>query len=103
MAGSIWFLYAVIILIVFLVLKLVMKKQAIVTKFAFFIFITLILTVGYVYTVTDMEIKSTEDVLSFTGVYFSWVSSAFGNVKSITANAIEQDWSVKNDTGTGSG
>ena len=98
MALGIWFTFIIIILIVFLVLKLVMKKQAIVTKLAFFIFITIMLTVGYVYTVADMEIKSVKDVFTFGGVYFSWVFSAFKNVKSLTANVVEKDWSVNNDT-----
>src|SRR3989344_4391846 len=98
MAG-VWFLFIIIILIVFLVLKVVMKKQAIATKLGFFLFIFLMLTVGYVYSVSDLEIKTVEDVFNFGGVYFSWLSSLFGNVKSITSNAIEQNWDVNNSTG----
>ena len=80
-----------------------MKKQAIATKLAFFIFITLMLTVGYVYTVSDTEIKTTKELFNFGGVYFTWVSSAFQNVKSLTANVVEQDWSVDNSTETSNG
>ena len=103
MAKSVWFLFIIIILIVFLVLKVVMKKQAIATKLAFFIFIALMLTVGYVYTVSDIEVKSVKDAFNFGGVYFSWLSSVFGNVKSITSNAIEQNWDVINSPGTSYG
>lgn len=98
MAESIWFLFIIIILIVFIVIKVVIKKQAIATKLALILFVGLMLTVGYVYTVSDMEIKSVNDVFSFSGVYFSWISSVFQNVKSLTGNAIDQDWSTKNST-----
>ena len=76
-----------------------MKKQAIATKLALFIFIALMLTVGYVYTVSGMEIKTVNDAFNFGGVYFSWIYSVFGNVKSITSSAIEQNWDVNNSTG----
>ena len=98
MGAGIWFTFIIIILIVFLVLKVVMKKQAIATKLAFFIFIFLMLTVGYVYTTSDIKIRSVEDVFDFTGVYFSWLFSMFDNMKALTANVIAQDWGVNNST-----
>ena len=96
MAMSTWFLYIVIMVIVFVFIKVVMKKQAIATKLAFFIFIFLMITIGHVYTTSGIEVHSTADVLNFTGVYFSWLSSLFHNVKAISANAVSQDWSVNN-------
>lgn len=95
---AIWFTFLIIILIVFLVLKVVMKKQAIATKLAFILFIFIMLTVGYVYTISGMEVEKVGDVFSFGGVYFSWISSVFGNVKSITSSAIDQNWGVNNST-----
>ena len=101
MADSVWFLFVVIVVIVYLVLKVVVKKQAIATKLALYIFIFIMLTVGYVYTSSDMEVKSVKDVFDFGGVYFSWVGSTFHNVKSITANVVQKDWSTDNSTTIG--
>lgn len=101
MPESIWFLYGIIILIVFLVLKVVMKKQAIATKMAFFVFLIVIITVGYVYMSSGVEIKNVKDVFDFGGVYFSWIGTTFHNVKSITANAVQEDWSINNATKAG--
>ena len=100
MVAGVWFTFIVIILIVFLVLKVVMKKQAIATKLALFIFIALMLTIGYVYAGSDIKIKTAKDVFSFSSVYFSWVLSVFDNMKLLTANVIEKDWSVDNSTET---
>ena len=99
---AVWFMFLIIIAIVFVVLKVVMKKQAIATKLAFFLFIIIMLSVGYVYTVSGTKIKTSEDVASFTEVYLSWVFSTFKNTKSITSSTIsnfaEKDWGLNNST-----
>lgn len=41
----------------------------------------------------DIDIKTGEGLTKATKLYFLWLGSAFGNVKSITANAIQMDWS----------
>ncbi len=92
MAAGIWFMYGVIILIVTIVLKVVMKKQAIATRLTFIIFLFLMITVGYVYTATDSKVGSFDDFSHFLGTYFSWLFSLFHNAKEVTSNAINQDW-----------
>ena len=78
-----------------------MKKQAIATKLAFFLFVFIILTVGYVYMSYNTEIKSVKDVFDFGGVYFSWIGSSFHNFKSVTGEVTQKDWSINNVTKTG--
>ena len=101
MVESIWLLYGIIILIMFLLIKVVMKKQAIATKLALFLFILIILTVGYVYMSYDQEINSVNDLFDFGGVYFSWLGSSFHNFKSITGDVTQKDWSINNVTKNG--
>ena len=101
MVESIWRMFLVIILIVYLVLKVVLKKQAVATRLALYLFVMVMLTVGYVYMSSDSEIKTVKDVFNFGGVYFSWVGSVFHNFKSLTANAVQEDWSINNATRTG--
>lgn len=101
MAGSIWFTIVIIVLVVIVVLKLVMKKQAIATRLAFFLFLFFIMTFGYVYVQSDVKINSVGTFFDFGGTYFSWLFSSFNNLKTITANVINQDWSVSNSTTRG--
>ena len=101
MVESIWFMFVVIILIVYVVLKVVLKKQAVATRLALYLFVMVMLTVGYVYMSSDSEIKTVKDVFNFGGVYFSWIGSVFHNFRSLTANAVQEDWSINNATRTG--
>ncbi|MEK6741577.1 MAG: hypothetical protein AABX68_00100 [Nanoarchaeota archaeon] len=101
MVESIWLMFIVIILIVYLVLKVVLKKQAVATRLALYLFVIIMLTVGYVYMSSDSEIKTVKDVFNFGGVYFSWIGSVFHNFRSLTANAVQEDWSINNATRTG--
>jgi hypothetical protein len=101
MVASIWFMFVVIILIVYFVLKIVLKKQAIATRLALYLFVIVMMTVGYVYMSYDVELKSVKDVFNFGGVYFSWAGSIFHNFKSLTTNAVQEDWSINNVTKSG--
>jgi len=40
----------------------------------------------------NLNWKSAEGIQKGSKIYFSWLSSAFGNVKTITANAAKMDW-----------
>ena len=39
-----------------------------------------------------VNLRSISGVMDFTKIYFSWLSSVFGNLKLITANAIQMNW-----------
>ena len=41
----------------------------------------------------NLNLKTVEGLIEASKLYFSWLGSAFGNMKSITANAINMDWS----------
>lgn len=47
-----------------------------------------------------IDIKTPSGILDAGKLYLSWLGAIFGNVKSITANAISLDWSNTNTTGT---
>jgi hypothetical protein len=40
----------------------------------------------------DINFKSVEGLKKAGTLYFSWLGSVFGNIKSITTNAIKMDW-----------
>lgn len=40
----------------------------------------------------DLNLKTMDGLTKATKIYFSWVNSAFLNMKSLTMNAIRMDW-----------
>ena len=42
----------------------------------------------------DVDIKTVPGIIEASKLYFSWLGSAFGNMKSITTNAVKMDWGV---------
>lgn len=44
----------------------------------------------------NINLKSPEGILNAGKVYYSWLAQAFGNVKSLTGQAIGMDWTPEN-------
>lgn len=42
----------------------------------------------------DIDYKSVGGLLKAGKIYFSWVGGIFGNMKTITGNAVEMEWGV---------
>jgi hypothetical protein len=40
----------------------------------------------------DVDLKTSSGLLTAGKIYFSWLGSIFGNVKTMTTNAIKMDW-----------
>lgn len=64
-------------------------------------FLIALVVFGYIsFTITTkdqgVDLKSFSGVLGAVKIYFSWLGGMFGNLKSITANAIGMDWGVDN-------
>jgi len=56
------------------------------------------LSAVYVFKGKDLDMKTIPGVIDITKVYFSWLFSIFGNVKSVTSNAVKMDWGVNEST-----
>ena len=93
-----WLLIILIIVAVLLVLKLDHIRRKI-----FFIVILGLILVAYLtfhFATVDKELdySSFEGVVNVGKVYFSWIGQAFGNIKTITLNAVGMDWVPENRT-----
>jgi len=42
----------------------------------------------------DVDFRSVEGIKEAGQLYFSWLGSVFGNLKTLTSNAINMDWSA---------
>ena len=47
----------------------------------------------------DIDYKTIPGVIEATKIYWTWLGSAFGNVKSITTNAIKMNWGSNSTAG----
>ena len=87
-----WAIAIVLVLLIFAFVKIKYIKH----KLSWIIVILLILFfyVGFIASTfgKDLDLNSTEGLKSAVKIYLSWMGNAFGNVKSITGEAIKKDW-----------
>ncbi len=86
------FIIAFVIIAVFLVVKIIDRKQALAMKLVLFLFFIFMVTAGYVYIFYDVDISSFNGLLNAVKVYFSWLTSIFHTGTRVTTFAIKQDW-----------
>ncbi len=83
---------AVLIIAIWIVIEMKRLKHKL---FAIFL-IGLILFGYFSFTFSlrgqDLDLKSVSGVMEASKIYLSWLGSSFGNMKTITSNAIKMDW-----------
>ena len=57
-----------------------------------------LLTVGYVWFKTGVNILSKDGILGLGKAYYSWLAGLANNFGSITGYAVQQDWGTSNIT-----
>ena len=96
--GITLFIVAVLIIAVWVIIEIKRLRHKI---FAIFL-IALILFTYISFTVTlkgqDIDMTTIPGVMAASKLYFSWLSSSFNNIKTITAKAISLDWIPKNES-----
>lgn len=95
MAFEVWILVALMIFVVFFVVKLINKKQAFVIRLVLFIFLFFTLSISYVVFSNNIDIGSYEGLSKLGGLYVSWLGGIVKNVGRISSYVVHQDWSVK--------
>ena len=96
--GITLFIVVVLIIAVWVIIEIKRLRHKI---FAIFL-IALILFTYISFAVTlkgqDIDFKTIPGMITATKLYFSWLASAFQNLKSITTQAIRLDWGAKNES-----
>jgi len=68
------------------------KKHKVLALFFIGVFIFFVFSVIYVFRGEKVDYTTVPGLISAGKIYFNWLFVAFGNVKSITSNAIKMDW-----------
>lgn len=92
MIASGWYFVFFLAVVVAIVIKLIMEKQALATRFVWLIFLFFAFTIGYVAISQDLSFDSPDSIVNAIDVYFSWIGSAFKNIKTVTGEASNIDW-----------
>ena len=97
--GITLFIVAILIAAVWIIIEIKRLRHKL---FAIFL-IALILFTYLSFSITlsgkDIDLSTVPGWVSAAKIYFSWLGSIFGNLKSITAQAISLDWVGNNSTG----
>lgn len=98
--GTTFFIVGVLIVAIWLIIELKRMRHKI---FAFFLIALILFTYfsfNLVLKKNNVDLGSVSGLVEAGKLYLSWLGSAFGNAKTITANAVKLDWSnSKNVTG----
>lgn len=88
-----WIIVAVLIGAVYLIYNLRhLKHKAFLILFVILVLLIYV-TASKALSNKNIDWKSIEGIERGSKIYFSWLSGAFSNVKTITANAAKMDWS----------
>ncbi len=92
--GMTFMIIAVLVVAIWVIIEIKRLKHKL-----FAIFLIGLILVGYfsfTYAIRgqDIDFKTVPGVIEASKLYFSWMGSAFGNMKSITTNAIKMNWGI---------
>ncbi len=86
------FVIAILIVAIWLLYGFKRIKHKFLAIFLIALVLFSFLSFGAVFGNRDISIKNVSDLGNVVKIYFSWLGSIFGNVKSITADAVKMDW-----------
>jgi len=91
-----WLIIGLLIVAIFALARIKYMKHK------FFLITLFLLALFFYITVSTIISKEKIDFTSLSGIetagklYFNWLTHAFSNVKSITANAVKMNWQTNN-------
>ena len=92
-----WVVVVILVGVVFMVVALVQKRQSMATGVVKIVAVFIVLSVGYIFIINQVQLNSLSSIIDGTKIYFNWLLSFFGKAADVTSYAIKQDW-TKNVT-----
>lgn len=90
--GITLFVIIVLIITIWVFIELKRFRHKIFAIFLICLVLFLYLSFNAVFKGKEINLKNIPGITAATKIYFSWLGSIFGNLKTITANAIQMDW-----------
>ena len=83
---------AIAIIAIYVLVELKRFRHKIFAIFLIALILFVYLSATYVFKGRNVDLKTVPGFIEATKIYFNWLLSAFGNLKTITTNAIHMDW-----------
>ena len=96
--GVTLFVIAVLIAAIWIVIEIKRLKHKLFAILLIGLIIFSYISFSIVLRGESIDYKSISGVTKASKIYFSWLTSVFGNMKSITTYAVKQDWNHVNDS-----
>jgi|TARA_Y100000310_G_scaffold285257_1_gene308608 glucan phosphoethanolaminetransferase (alkaline phosphatase superfamily) len=97
-SGTAILIVSAIIILIWLIIEVKRFKHKIFAIFLMILIVFLYIGGIVVFQGKDIDFTSSSGIMDATKIYFSWLSTIFGNFKTMTAGAIQLDWTDTNET-----
>lgn len=97
--GVTLFIMAVLIISIWVIIEIKRLRHKL---FAIFLIALILFAyISFTFTLKDQDIdfKTISGLMKATKIYFSWLGSIFGNLKSMTTHAIQMNWGANETVG----
>jgi len=89
---------AILIIAIWVLIELKRMRHKLFAIFLIALILFLYLSITFTFKGQEMDLKSPGGIIKASKIYFAWLGSAFGNIKTITTNAINMNWKTNNQT-----
>ncbi|MFH1151604.1 MAG: hypothetical protein ABIJ14_01785 [Nanoarchaeota archaeon] len=96
--GVALFVVAILVIVIWVTIELKRLKHKVVAILLIALILFSYISATIIFRGQNIDFKTTPGVIKASKLYFYWLGSLFGNLKSITTNAIKMDWGVNNET-----
>ena len=93
-----WLIVVIFIVIAMFVLKTNHFRHKMWIIMLILLGIFLYLSISVVQTKYDLKVSSVDDFLGATKIYIGWLSNGFGNLKTLTGDAVKMDWTNSSES-----
>jgi hypothetical protein len=97
--GVTFFVVAALIIFIWIFIELKRVRHKFFAIFLIGLVLFLYFSSSFVFQKENINFKSISGITEASKLYFSWLGSAFSNLKTITVNAIKMDWQGNNTIG----
>ena len=86
------FIIVALIIAIWIIVEAKRMRHKIFAIFLIALILFLYISSTFVFKGHDIDFKTVSGMTTATKLYFSWIGSIFGNMKSITTSAVKMDW-----------
>ena len=86
----------VIILIIYILIEIKRAKHKVFAIVVIILILFMYFSIAYVFKGQNVDYKSVHGIEGASKIYLAWLGGFYGNVKTVTINAIKMNWSANN-------